>query len=216
MKTFGERLRQARKEKGLKQPELAAACGWESQSRISMYEQGKRVPDAEDVRKLANCLNVSAAWLQFGESAHANVTQAALATRSIPVINYVQAGSPREIIDDYSPGMGFDQLMTDLELGPHAFALVIKGNSMEPDFKEGDKVIIDPSVEPHPGDFVVAKCPTQEATFKKYRPRGVSETGEEVFELVPLNDDYPILKSDDKYHCLIVGTMVEHRRYRRR
>lgn len=216
MKTFGERLRQARKEKGLKQPELAAACGWESQSRISMYEQGKRVPDAEDVRKLAKCLNVSAAWLQFGESEHANVAPAAPATRVIPVINYVQAGDPKEIVDDYAPGMGFDQITTDLELGPHAFALVIKGNSMEPDFKEGDKVIIDPSVEPQPGDFVVAKCPTQEATFKKYRPRGINENGVEVFELVPLNDDYPILKSNDKYHCFIVGTMVEHRRYRRR
>ncbi|MGI4859741.1 MAG: LexA family protein, partial [Janthinobacterium lividum] len=66
-----------------------------------------------------------------------------------------------------------------------------------------------------PGDFVVAKNGSQDATFKKYRPRGVSLTGQEVFELAPLNDDYPTLRSDTE-PLQIIGVMVEHRRYRKK
>ncbi|KAG1243050.1 hypothetical protein G6F65_022664 [Rhizopus arrhizus] len=85
----------------------------------------------------------------------------------------------------------------------------------EESFNEGDIVVIDPEVEPLPGDFVVAKNGEHEATFKKYRPRGVTERGAVVFELVPLNPDYPSLRSDISA-IQIIGTMVEHRRYRKR
>jgi len=112
-------------------------------------------------------------------------------------------------------GDGFETIATDLDLSAGAFGLIIKGPSMEPEFKEGDKVIIDPAVSPQPGDFVVAKNSHEEATFKKYRPRGTSERGEMVFELVPLNDDFAILHSE-RDHLHIIGVMVEHRKYRRR
>ena len=43
---------------------------------------------------------------------------------------------------------------------------------------------------------------------------GVNELGEQVIELVPLNEDFPSLRSD--YTPLfIIGTMMEHRRYRK-
>lgn len=86
---------------------------------------------------------------------------------------------------------------------------------MLPDFQPGDRVIIDPSVRPQPGDYVVAKNGEEEATFKKYRLRSINEQGVEVFELVPLNPDYPSIRSDE-VPIKIVGTMVEVRKYRRR
>lgn len=85
---------------------------------------------------------------------------------------------------------------------------------MLPEFRPGDRVVIDPSMAPNPGDFVVAKNGHEEATFKKYRPRGRNADGVEVFELVPLNDDYPTLRSDVE-NLRVIGVMVEHRkRYR--
>ncbi|QGZ66305.1 LexA family protein [Paraburkholderia acidisoli] len=120
-----------------------------------------------------------------------------------------------EAVDPFSLGDGFETLTTDLDLSGGAFGLIIKGLSMSPEFKEGDKVIIDPAVAPHPGDFVVAKNTEEEATFKKYRPRGTSERGEMIFELVPLNDDFATLHSE-RDHLHIIGVMVEHRKYRRR
>jgi hypothetical protein len=38
--------------------------------------------------------------------------------------------------------------------------------------------------------------------------------GQEVFELVPLNEDYAIMRSDQQ-PIQIIGTMMEHTRYRR-
>lgn len=155
-----------------------------------------------------------------------NVQPASISTRTIPLINMVQAGMPREVVDVYEPGDGEEQLDIDAELaselGPGSFALKLDGLSMynpaSPDcFFDGDLVIIDPNVKPMPGDFVAAKLDdSQEATFKKYRSRGNDENGDHKFELVPLNDDYaPILVcSDNPGH--IIGTMIEHRKRRRR
>ena len=86
---------------------------------------------------------------------------------------------------------------------------------MLPDFAEGDRIIIDPRIKPNPGDFVVARNGDDEATFKKYRPKGLNEHGQDIFELVALNPDYPSMRSDLS-HIEIIGTMVEHRRYRRK
>lgn len=144
-----------------------------------------------------------------------NVGAAHSGGKRVPVISYTQAGAPTQVYDAHEPGQGFDEIYTDLPLGPNAFALEIRGDSMAPDFTEGDRVIIDPAVRPQPGDFVVARINHIEATFKKYRPRGIGAGGKDIFELVPLNEDYATLRSD-QVKIEIVGTMVEHRRYRRK
>jgi SOS-response transcriptional repressor LexA len=144
-----------------------------------------------------------------------NVAPAPTEVRRIPIISYVQAGMMTEAFDPFVMGDGFETITTDLNLSGSAFGLIIKGTSMEPEFKAGDKVIIDPAVSPQPGDFVVAKNTDEEATFKKYRPRGTNERGDMEFELVPLNDDFPTLHSE-RDHLHVIGVMVEHRKYRRR
>jgi SOS-response transcriptional repressor LexA len=127
----------------------------------------------------------------------------------------VQAGMMTEVVDPFALGEGLELITTDLDLTGRAFGLIIEGNSMAPEFNEGDKIIIDPSLAPRPGDYVVAKNGHEEATFKKYRPRGTDDSGNLVFELVPLNDDYPTLNSQ-RDHMQVIGVMVEHRKYRRR
>lgn len=134
--------------------------------------------------------------------------------REVPVISSVQAGLWREAVDSYAPGAGHDYVVVQADLGSHTFALKVRGDSMEPEFKEGDTIIIDPDIKPTPGDYVVARNEDQEATFKKYRPRGRNAQGIDVIELVPLNEDYPILRSDVS-PIEIIGTLVEHRRYRK-
>lgn len=143
-----------------------------------------------------------------------NVVPAPRDQRYIPVISYVQAGMMTEAVDPFALGDGLETILTDLDLSAQAFALVIEGPSMLPEFNEGDKVIIDPACAPRPGDFVVARNRADEATFMKYRPRGTGETGQMVFELVPLNDDFPTLHSE-RDHLRLIGVMIEHRKYRR-
>jgi len=62
--TFGNRLRHARTLRKLTQGELARACGL-SQGAIGNYESDRR-RSAKEVFRLAEALNVSAAWLAMG------------------------------------------------------------------------------------------------------------------------------------------------------
>lgn len=181
---------------------------------LSRIETGKQGAGEDVLRLLAQALSCSVADF-FTAEGKANVEPAPLGIRRIPLIDYVQAGHMTEVCDPYAVGDAAEWLMTDSDLSVNAFALRIKGDSMLPDFSEGDVVIIDPTVMPYPGCFVAAKNGDNEATFKKYRPRGINERGVDVFELVPLNEDYPSLRSD-LVEVRIIGTMVEHRRFFRR
>lgn len=193
--------------------ELAHQVGTDS-GGLSRIERGVQGVSEKMLRRIAEALGCSVADLYIGEG-RSNFSPVPIGTRRIPLISYVQAGHMTEAVDPYAVGDGADWLLTDLDLSANAFALKIKGDSMMPEFREGDTVIVDPSVHPVPGDYVVAKNGENEATFKKYRPRGMNEHGQEVFELVPLNEDYPSMRSDIT-PIRIIGTMVEHRRYRRR
>lgn len=63
----GNKLRALREKKGLLQKELANEIGI-STSTIGMYEQGRREPDFETVKKLANYFGVSIDYLADNES----------------------------------------------------------------------------------------------------------------------------------------------------
>ena len=170
--------------------------------------------------KAEELLGVRATWLLTGEGEMGsrftpNVKAVPMGMRQYPVISSIQAGALREISEPYGPGDGFDVEFGDDDASQWSFFLEIDGDSMLPDFRPGDRVLIDPDVSPRPGDFVAARNTKQEATFKKYRVRGISESGQEVFELVPLNNDYPVMRSDE-HHLSVIGTMIEHRRKFRR
>ena len=211
----GERLKTLREKVGLSQAALADRCGWASQSRVGNYEKGVRKIGADDAAILATALGVHPAEILFGLEPVNNVVPVSIGQRKIPVINYVQAGCWTESAECRELDGSIKYIATDLDVGCRTFAVEIQGDSMLPEFSEGDVVLIDPDEPHHPGDFVVAKNGEHEATFKKYKPRGYNAEGHEWFELVPLNDNYPPMRSDI-CQIKIIGTMVEHRRYRRK
>lgn len=211
---LGPNIRARRKALGMTLETLSHAIEWDT-GNLSRVERGSQTTP-ERIAKIAQALGCTVPDLYAGDGPNVEAVTP-LGTRRLPIIGYVQAGLWTEATDAYAMGAGSGSITTEIEnLGPNAFALRIKGDSNSPDFLEGDIVIIDPSVTPVPGDMVVAKNGGEEATFKKYRPRGRDELGNEVFELVPLNDDYPTLRSDRDGPMRIIGTMVEHRRFRRR
>lgn len=210
----GDEIKRRRKALKLTLEDMVDRVGSDT-GNLSRIENNKQGVTEEMLKKIAHALGCSVSDLYAGIEGSANVVPAPLGTRKIPLISYVQAGHMTEAVDSYTMGGASEWMLTDLELSQNAFALRIKGTSMMPEFREGDAVIIDPSVAPMPGDYVVAKNGENEATFKKYRPRGLNDAGQQVFELVPLNDDYPSIRSD-LTHVDIIGTMVEHRRYRKK
>jgi SOS-response transcriptional repressor LexA len=220
MVDYSERLKLALKQSGMTTQMLADALGISYQATKKALDGKTKAFTAANNQKAANLLGVSAEWLATGETGQfvqdkSNVSSAQIGHKQIPLISYVHAGHWAGAVDAFQPNDAHDWLMTDLELSEGAFALEIKGDSMLPDFSPGDRVIIDPDIRPQPGDYVVAKNGEDEATFKKYRLRSINDQGDPVFELVPLNPDYPSIRSD-QVPIHIVGTMVEVRKYRRK
>ncbi|HDL5976629.1 TPA: helix-turn-helix domain-containing protein [Mannheimia haemolytica] len=213
--TLGDRIKSRRKELKLTQKDLATALKGVSHVAVSQWESSTTKPNSENILDLSTVLQCDISWLLRGNG-ESNVLPASLGMTKIPLISYIQAGQWTGI-DDFRETCGdYEYILTDLEVSEDAFALEIKGDSMEPDFIEGDRVIIDPDVQPHAGEFVAAINGDYEATFKKYRPlEDLDEYGRQHFELIALNPDYHKL-STLKQEIRIIGTMVEHRIYRRK
>lgn len=224
--TYGQRLLWALNAANKSQSDLAREVGVSPQSIQYLCDPSSNARGSRNTTAFATALGVNPEWLANGTGPAAredggNVTVVAPGVRRVPLLSYVQAGSMEACCVDLSEAYG-EYLTTDMALSDHSFALEIKGDSMVPPpgsneeaFYEGDRIIVDCQVTPLPGDFVVARNGEHEATFKKYRPRGLDKQGREVFELVPLNPDYPTMRSD-RQPIHIIGVMVEHRRYRKR
>lgn len=210
-----ERIKELRKKHGLTQQQLGEKIGARKAS-VSQWETGDVSPSADYLIALARVFGVSAHWLSTGRGSPepSNVEPAAIPQgRRVPILSYVQAGNWREMCDQVTAFDGnVEYVMSGVDVGPCGFGLWVRGNSMEPRFSEGDLLIADPDVLPTPGDFVIAKNGSEEATFKKFRPRGHNDIGQEVFELMPLNDDYPVLRSDVS-PISIIATVIEHRSF---
>ncbi len=125
----------------------------------------------------------------------------------VPIISWVQAGDWAEVIDPFLPGLAEEWIYTTATKHPNAFALVVHGDSMEPEFVEGDIITIDPEKEAINGNYVIASNGEDEATFKQ-----LVFDGSSVF-LKPLNPRYPI-KDMTGIEFRIIGVVVaKEKRY---
>jgi SOS-response transcriptional repressor LexA len=107
----------------------------------------------------------------------------------VPLISWVAAGSWRETIDNFQPGDADVWIDTAKRVGQSAFALRVKGDSMEPTCPDGSVIIVDPEREPENGSLVVVRLDEDaEATFKKLMMEGGRRY------LAPLNPRYPVLE----------------------
>lgn len=218
-----DRLRLALSEKGLTQADFVRKLNHEkkgtiSQAAVSKWLNGKTPFIRSDlVIKAADILGVRPEWLNNGiEPMHylpstSNVTEGIehqTKKRRIPVISFVHAGvhnSADFITDEF--------IEADEETSELTYALRVVGDSMEPLFHNGDLILVDPSVTPKPGDYVIARILNEdESTFKKLRFKGIDENGQPIMELVPLNPDYPVYTSN-KTPFVLCGKVIEHRTY---
>jgi SOS-response transcriptional repressor LexA len=218
--TLGQRIRARREAVGLTQEKLATTCGV-SRAAVAQWEAGVTRPSLDNLVKAADALGIWLSWLTMGDQSLPDMPNpfanpAAPAARAgIPVIDLERAGEWATDSTSLSPDI--ERIAGDPTHSARTFALLIRDESMAPDFREGDKIIIDPEVTPQPGDFVVAKLDREtEATFKKFRPRGEDASGAATIELAPLNPDWPTVMINAESPGRIIGTLVEHRRYRRR
>lgn len=207
----GERLKRARERARLTQKEVAEAIGVTEQS-VSQWELGKTRPSLDKIPALARLFNLSESELLNAETVDYALPSHG---RKLQVINRIQSNW-EEVAE--SPGDSEDRFVIIEEahaVSERAFALEITGSTNQPEFRPGDIVIMDPAVEPLPGDMVAARLEgSAQSVFRRYRPKGRDNAGNPVFDLVPINPDWPTLHVDAANPGEILGTMVEHRRYR--
>lgn len=206
MKTVGKYIRAKREEKGYSARELAKRSGI-SDAHVLYIENEQRKPTFDVVMKVLKALNSDLQeFLQETGYLPVNVEPVTLKkTRLVPVVSWVTAGQWQAACDNFQPGDADDWIETEVK-GKNVFALKIKGDSMEPEFKEGEIVIVNPHVEAKSGDYVIVKNDEEEATFKQLKVYG------EMNVLHPLNAKYPDieLKKGDRYN--IVGKVVEKKK----
>lgn len=174
-----------------------------SDAHILYIEKGKRKPTFEVLVRIMNALGVPMdEFLMETGYIEANVEPVRMGGLfRIPVVTWIMAGRWKEVCDAFEPGDADLWIDSDVS-GRNVFALRIIGDSMEPEFKEGEVIIINPHIEATPNDFVVVKNKNQEATFKQLKKYG----GKWV--LHPLNSKYPdqeVKKGDFQ----IIGKVVK-------
>lgn len=131
--------------------------------------------------------------------------------KRIPLVSFAQAGLPTETGD-----ISYDETIEVIQAVPdESYATRVKGDSMEPAFSDGDIIVVDVTKSPRAGSYVVARLTTEdgryETLFKQYAIVGIDNYGREIFELRPLNNIYPTLRSDT-LNISIIGVVVECRK----
>lgn len=223
MKTLSERLKYAMEvlpPKKIKGVELARAVGVKPPS-VSDWLSGKsKTMEGPNLIRAAKFLKVNSTWLGTGvgkatdeesNSDFSNVTFTDAPFRKIPILDFVQAGLFGNVAYDGINPKGETYTTYQGAKPEDVFSLIIEGMSMAPDFLPGDQIVVDASLSPQPGSFVIAQNGQVETTFKKYRVIGYDEYGREEFELVPLNPDFPTMSSRE-HQISIIGVMVRHMR----
>ncbi|MGP4130504.1 helix-turn-helix domain-containing protein [Pantoea tagorei] len=200
--TAGERIRSRRKALNLTQKAVAEKISV-SHVAISQWEKEETLPRGENLLRLAEVLGCAPAWLVDGDGPVFTVQM------QMPV------GLPlleREQISDWlAEATQVDivrRIASDCSYSATSFALTLWDSAMEPQCLRGDLLLIDPELPPQPGDLVLALYGESEYALRKYRARSPNS-----FELVPLNEDYPLLCSSEQA-LSVLGTLVEWRRYR--
>jgi phage repressor protein C with HTH and peptisase S24 domain len=111
----------------------------------------------------------------------------------VPVINLVQAGAPEAFTDlGYPARIADEYIRVPDPTDPDAFACRVCGDSMAPDYRDGDIVVFSPARTVVAGfDCFVRLEPDHDTTFKRaFFEQDESEN--ELIRLEPLNQKYPV------------------------
>lgn len=111
-------------------------------------------------------------------------------TNTVPVINRVSAGYPKDFTDlSYPPRVADDYIGVPELTDPDAFAARVHGDSMTPKYGQGDIVIFSPAAAPKNGDDCFVRFEDGQTTFKRVFFEQ-DESGEPVIRLQPRNEKY--------------------------
>lgn len=216
-KELGEYLKKIRKSKdlSLRQVDYKSDVSF---SHLSMIENGSRKPSPLTLKELAKIYNLDyidlyekAGYLDLAEKERLE-TKSSPSSAVVFVYGTIPAGIPMECIEDI---IDTEEIPADvLRGGKQYFGLKIKGDSMEPDYLDGDVIIFQKQDDCESGDDCVVMVNGNSGTFKRVFK---NENG---IILQPLNNKYqPMIYSNEQIETLpvkILGVFEELRRKKRK
>ncbi len=164
-------------------------------SKRRMPDGRSRWPSTESLAKVLEATGASLEVFSSLVSGRRAITSSKAGARRIPLIGMAQAGGDGFFDDGgYPVGAGWDEVSIP-EIGdPHAYALEISGDSMEPVFRDGDMVVVSPAAPIRRGDRVVVRTARGEAMAKQLTRRSARRI--ELRSLNPEHPDYSFDLSD--------------------
>jgi phage repressor protein C with HTH and peptisase S24 domain len=171
--------------RGLSASGLARAAGLDpttfNKSKRQTGDGRERWPSTESISRALNA--VDASWDEF---ASLLAGKPGGAGRAIPIVGMARAGTDG-FFDEAGFPVGADETVRFPDLGDErVYALEIAGDSMEPVFRAGDVVIVQPGAAVRRGDRVVVRTRAGEVMAKVLGRRN-----EQTTELFSFNPAHP-------------------------
>lgn len=218
--TLGDIIKSYRKTNDLSMDDFAKSSGL-SKTYISMLEKNINPKNGQEIVPTIKTIGKAAKgmFMSFDElfdmldnntKVKVDATGSDKMTKKsilIPVLGNVAAGTPITAVEDV---IGYEEISEELAHTGDIFALKIRGDSMAPEIKNGDTVIVRSQENADTGDIVIALVNGDDATCKrlvKYA-NGI--------RLMPDNPTYAPMyyaneEIDTKPVC-IIGKVMEIRR----
>lgn len=203
MGSIGQRIKEARKNAGLTQLELAEKTKL-SRSYIGDIEKDRYNPSVSTLELIAAATGVPTSSLISA----ADQTPRPNTGVRIPVLGRVVAGIPLEAITDI---IDYEEIPAQMAKSGTYFALQVKGRSMEPTLHEGDVVIVRQQPEVENGEIAIVLVNGNDATVKEVKegPDGLTLIGHNVGVYSP---HFYTREQIQDLPIRIIGKVVELRR----
>ena len=201
---LNSKIKALRREKKMTQQELADKLKI-GKTTVSNYETGYSKPDTETLIEMSKIFNVSLNYLTGINNAKQDTNPEKY---TIPVYASISCGNPFVANEDI---YDFEDIDIALKSQGEHFGLLCRGNSMSPEFKDGDVAIIRKQSDVDSGQVAAVRINGDEATLK------VVKKSEQGITLIAINPDVflPRFYSNDEIINLpveIIGRVIENRR----
>ena len=170
-----------------------------NKSKRTMRDGRLRWPSTESISKI---LTATGAGLEefvsyVGDGGGGGIS------RTIPLIGFAQAAMAGCFDDAGHPvGAAWDEIAFPALGDPHAYALEISGDGMEPVYRDGDTVIVSPWANIRRGDRVVIRTGSGAVTAGVLRRRSVRRI--DVGSINPRHEDRTLPVDDVQWVARIV------------
>lgn len=201
--TMYNRIKDLRLKKGMSQQELAEKVGYKDRSAINLIENGKRNITESRIMAIAKALGVTPSFLMDGDKFDLNPPDISTDNVTFPVIGNVAAGFDNIAIEEWTG----DKISIPIEYlksksKDEFFVLRVTGNSMYPDYRENDKILVfKQTATDYNGQVAVVIYGENCGTIKKV------EQKKDCIRLVPINPQYPpeTIKDEELEKVHILG-----------